>query len=352
MKRPRPTLRLRLTAIYAALFCASAGLLLAASWWLLERHFHRTLPDAVAREAASAVGTQYALAFGGTLLVAVAAGWLVAGRALAPLARITATARRVSEERLGERVALEGPADELRELADALDLMLEGLAESFGAQRRFIANASHELRGPLTVIRTEAEVTLANPDATAGELREMGEAVVGASRRTEALLESLMALARSQRALMRRELVDLALGARAAVAQVAEEAHEGDVRLRLDAHPAPTLGDRRLLERLVANLVENGVRHNERGGTVDVLTERRNGRAAVRVVNTGRPLAAEAVERLTQPFERLDRVGEEPGAGLGLSIVRSVAEAHGGALAIEAREEGGLAVEVLLPAAD
>ena len=264
---------------------------------------------------------------------------------------MTAFARRVSGERLDERLALEGPADELQELLYTLDAMLDGLSESFGAQRRFVANAGHELRGPLTVIRTQAEVTLADPDASPAELRAMGEAVVEACRRTEALLEGLMALARSQRALVSREPTDLAPGARAAVAAVADEARAADVRVRLEAGAAPTLGDRRLLDRLVANLVENAVRHNRPGGTVDVTTATRNGHAAVRVVNTGRRLPDDSVARLTEPFERLGRPADAPGAGLGLSIVRSVAEAHRGQVRLAARDGGGLEAEVLLPAA-
>ena len=346
----RLSVRARLTAAYALLFCATVGVLLGASYWLLSRHFDRTLSDAAAQDALNAVALQYLLAFGGTVILALAAGWIIAGRALAPIGRMTAFARRVSGERLDERLALEGPADELRELADTLDAMLDGLSESFGAQRRFVANAGHELRGPLTVIRTQAEVTLADPDASPAELRAMGEAVVEACRRTEALLEGLMALARSQRALVTREPTDLAPGARAAVAAVAEEARAADVRVRLDAGAAPTLGDRRLLDRLVANLVENAVRHNRPGGTVDVTTSTANGHAAVRVVNTGRELPDESVARLTEPFERLGRPADARGAGLGLSIVRSVAEAHRGEVRLAARDGGGLEAEVLLPA--
>lgn len=349
MNKPRPTVRVRLTAAYALLFCATVGLLLVGSYWLLARHFGRTLSPAAAGDALAAVGIQYLLAFAGTVILALAAGWAIAGRALAPIGRMTAFARRVSGERLDERIALEGPADELRELADTLDTMLDGLSESFGAQQRFVANAGHELRGPLTVIRTQAEVTLADPGVSAAELRAMGEAVVQACQRTEALLEGLMALARSQRALVTREPADLAPGARAAVAAVAEEARDADVAVRLDAQPAHTLGDRRLLDRLVANLVENAVRHNQRGGTVDITTSADHRGAAVRVVNSGRHLPEEAVARLTEPFERLGRPADARGAGLGLSIVASVAEAHHGAVRLSAREGGGLDAEVLLP---
>ncbi len=352
MKLPRPGVRARLAAAYALMFCLSTGLVLAGSWWLLARHLDRTLPEALAAEAVADVGAQYVLAFAGALLIAAAGGWLLAGRALAPLRRIAGTARRVTGERLDERVALEGPADELREVADALDRMLDDLSDSFGAERRFTANASHELRGPLTVIRSEAEVTLADPDAGAEELRAMGEVVVQSSRRIEALLEGLLALARSRGELLRREEVDLATSARAAASSVAERARAKDVRVRVDASPAPTVGDRRLLDRLVSNLVENAVGHNERGGTVDVGTRVCADGVAVRVENTGPALPASEVERLTLPFERLDRRTDGAGAGLGLSIVRSVCDAHGGWLALSPRAGGGLVVEVLLPAPD
>ena len=343
------TVRGRLTAAYAAVFAVSTGLVLLLSWALLDRHFARTLPEPLASETASDVGGLYVLAFAGALAIAVGAGWALAGRVLAPLERITRTAKRVSEDRLDERIALSGPRDELRELADTFDSMLDDLAESFDAQRRFVANASHELRRPLTVIRSEAEVALADPDASREELRAMGEAVIEASTRTESLLEGLMALARSQRGLLRREELDLAPAARSAVAMAVEEARALDVRLRVDAEPAETTGDRRLIERLVANLVENAVRHNRAGGTVDVSTESVNGAAVVRVENTGAALTPGAVQRLTEPFERGQRTGDAPGAGLGLSIVSAVAEAHGGKLALSPRDGGGLAAEVRLP---
>jgi signal transduction histidine kinase len=345
----RPTLRVRLTATYTLLFGVSTALLLAASYWLIGRHLDRTLPESLAGDAMSDLGTQYLIAFLGALALAVGVGWAVAGRTLAPISRITRAARRVSDERLDERIALEGPADELRELADTFDSMLDGLAESFDAQRRFIANASHELRSPLTVIRSEAEIALANPDADVAELRAMGEVVIEAAKRNEALLESLMVLARSQRRLLRLEDVDLALVARAAISPAFLEAREADVRLRLEVEPAPTVGDRRLLERLVANLVENAVRYNERGGVVEISTGGRDGSAVVRVANTGPRISPQDAERLAAPFERLNRHADPRGAGLGLSIVRSVTEAHGGTLRLAARPSGGLEVEAALP---
>jgi signal transduction histidine kinase len=339
------TVRARLTLLYTLLFGASAAVLLGLSAWLVRNHVERTLPPPFADQAMTDLNAQYVLAFAGTLVIAVALGWLVAGRVLAPVRRITSLAQRVTQERMDERIALEGPADELRELADTVDGMLDRLASAFDGQRRFVANASHELRTPLTVIRAEVEVALADHDADAGDLRRMGEAVLEATDRTQALLESLMVLARSQQALPRREPVDLAAAARTAAAHSGGEAAERDVTVRLDLQAAPLEGDRPLVERLVANLVENGIRHNAPGGRVDVTVRP----GLLRVENTGRPIRPEDVRRLAEPFERLHRDTDGTGAGLGLSIVRAVADAHGARLALRPRGGGGLVAEVEFP---
>ena len=347
-------MRARLTALYAALFGVAGALLLGISYWLVARHFHRTLPDGLADATLRELRGQYALALVGTLLVAVALGWVVAGRILRPLADITATARRVSQDRLDERIALQGPHDELRELADTFDAMLDRLAAGFAAQKRFVANASHELRTPLTVLRAEVDVTLADPDAGVGELRAMGETVREATIETEQLLESLLMLARSEAGVERRAPVDLLRSARRAIEQRAGEALEHEVQLRY-AGPAQRLvvdGDPQLLDRLVANLVDNAVRHNVEGGWATVELREETGRPAsalLTVSNGGRPVPAEAAARLLEPFQRLARRGDgPPGAGLGLSIVRSVAVAHGGGIEVRARPGGGL--EVAVPA--
>jgi two-component system, OmpR family, sensor histidine kinase VanS len=339
------TVRLRLTLLYTLLFGASGAVLLGVSAWLVHRHVERTLPAGFAEDALARLDLQYALALGGTLVIAFALGWLVAGRALAPLRRMTALAQRVTQERLDERIDLHGPADELHELADTVDGMLDRLSAAFDGQRRFVANASHELRTPLTVIRAEVDVALADPDAGVAELRDMGEAVLEATDRTQALLDSLMVLARSQQAVLRREPVDLAGAARAAAAQVEAEAAAAAIELDVDLQPAPLEGDRPLIERLVANLLENAVRHNEPGGRVEVTTRR----GLVRVANTGPAIAAEDVRRLAEPFERLHRDCDGPGAGLGLSIVHAVAEAHAAQLTLRPRAGGGLVAEVAFP---
>ncbi len=257
----------------------------------------------------------------------------------------------MSQESLDQRIALTGPEDELRELARTFDDMMERLEQSFDSQRRFVANASHELRSPLTVIRSEAEVALANPATDPEELRHVAEVVIEATKRTEALLDGLMVLARSQQGTLRREQLDLRQVARTAAESVSREARERSVTVALDLAPAHVEGDRRLLERVIANLLENGVRYNRPGGSVQLETSSENGCAVVRVENGGPKVDPSAAGRLAEPFQRLDRNADGGGAGLGLSIVRSVSEAHGGRLAIEPRREGGLRVEVSLPAA-
>jgi signal transduction histidine kinase len=350
MSRPRLTIRARLTALYAALVGLSTGILLLISYWLLARHFDRTLPQPLASDALGQVGSQYLIAFAGVLLLATAIGWAIAGRVLAPLKRITGTAQRVSDQRLGERIEVTGPDDELHELAETLNSMLDRLADSFDAQRRFVANASHELRGPLTVIRSEAEVALANPQPDLDELRGMAESVVHASRRTEALLASLLLLARGQRGLARTAPVDMAATAAEVVEAALPHAASEGVRLVSELEPATTVGDAALLERLAANLVENGVRYNRPGGFVEVRTRSGIGSVELSVENSGPRIDAADAARLAEPFERLAREADARGAGLGLSIVRAVSEAHGGSLSIEPRAEGGLVVSVRLPA--
>jgi signal transduction histidine kinase len=280
--------------------------------------------------------------------VSVAAGWLLAGRALRPLRDITATARRVSGENLGERIALEGPADELMELADTFDRMLERLDAAFGSQRHFVANASHELRTPLAIMRTEVDVSLADPDATVDDLRRMGEAVRETVDRCERLIEGLLMLARSEAATGREEPADLAPLAADCITDLRARAREADVEVRDDLEPAWTRGDPALLERMIANLVDNGIQHNEPGGYLRVSTRTVGGNVRLTVANGGPAIDPADADKLTEPFRRLDRAAG--GFGLGLSIVRSVVVAHGGTIEIEAPDTGGLEVRIELPA--
>jgi signal transduction histidine kinase len=364
----RPTIRLKLTLLYAGVVFVAGALLLSVSYVLVRNNLtggaarlptldpgqyalQRAIQDEVAADALHDLRLQYAIALGALTALSVLLGWALAGRVLRPLQRITATAQRVSQDNLDERIALHGPRDELKELADTFDGMLARLSAAFASQRRFVANASHELRTPLSVIRTELEVTLADPDATNVELRAMAETVRDATAATERLIQALLTLARSEGGVTRRDALDLADAARQALAQTGAEA--AAARLHVDAalEPAPVAGDRRLLERLVANLVENAVRHNRAGGGVEVRTGRRDGRSVVSVANDGDVVPEQAVASLVEPFQRLDRGARGDGVGLGLSIVRSVAEAHGGVLTLRARPQGGLEATVALPAA-
>jgi signal transduction histidine kinase len=312
--------------------------------------------EAVRRELQAATLQQLVAQSGIALalmaLASVGLGWLVAGRVLRPLSAITATARRLEGSTLHERINLQGPQDELKELADTFDQMLGRLDAAFETQRRFVANASHELRTPLAIARTEVDVALADPGAGPDELRAMAGRVLEANQRSEHLIEGLLTLARSERQLRASEPLDLAMAAADALSVAAPEVGRLGLRVRRVLGAAPVTGDRALLERLVANLVENAVRHNRRGGWVEVDTGRADGGAVVRVANGGPPIPPDQIAALFEPFRRLhpDRTNSARGAGLGLSIVRSVATAHGGTATARALPEGGLEVQVGLPA--
>jgi len=282
---------------------------------------------------------------------ATAFGWLLSGRMLKPLRDITGTARRLSVANLHERIALEGPRDELTELADTFDGMLGRLDGAFASQRRFVANASHELRTPLAIMRAQVDVALGDPEVTRGELLAASRVVRDAVDRCERLLDGLLVLARSDRGLDAAEPVDLAESAARALDLVSAAAAERGIELRSTLGTAPVRGDPALLDRLVANLVENAVAYNGPPGWVEVVTANGGPTASVRVVNSGPPVPPDRVPVIFEPFQRLsrERTGSGRGAGLGLSIVRSVARAHGGDVCAHARAEGGLAVEVELP---
>jgi signal transduction histidine kinase len=307
--------------------------------------FQRVVSD-TRDDALSALLTQGGIALLVVGAAAIALGWLVAGRMLQPLHRITETARRIAESPaadrgLHDRIALAGPDDEIKQLADTFDLMLTRLDRSFDGQRRFIANASHELRTPLTLNRTLLEVTLHQGSASA-EMRQLGTTLLAINDRHGRLIDGLLLLARSERELTERSYVDLA--------DIAAHVCGAEIKVELDE--ATTVGDPVLLERLVQNLVENGLRHNLPGGWVRVATYAKAGLATLEVSNTGPVVPRYDVEGLFEPFRRLDadRLAG-PGVGLGLSIVRAVARAHGGEVHAVPREEGGLTVTVTLPAA-
>jgi signal transduction histidine kinase len=286
-----------------------------------------------------------------TALGSLGLGWLVAGRVLRPLQQITATAQRLSERTLDQRIALDGPDDELKELADTFDRMLGRLDAAFDAQRRFAANASHELRTPLAITRTEVDVALADPDTSPAELRAMAKRVRDATQRSERLIEGLLTLARSERQPRVWEPVDLADAAAQALEHARREDGAAALRVVSGLRVAPVEGDPALLERMVANLVENAVRHNQPDGWLEVTTGISDGRVFVNVANGGRAIPADRVESLFEPFRRLHGRVASPaaGAGLGLSIVRAVARTHGGNAHARALPDGGLEVTVRLP---
>jgi signal transduction histidine kinase len=286
-------------------------------------------------------------------LASVGLGWLMAGRVLRPLRTMTTRAQAISETNLHERLALAGPDDELRELADTFDGLLERLERAFVAQRRFVANASHELRTPLTLERAMVEVALADPAADVASLREICERVIATGEEQERLIEALLTLARSERGIAEREPFDLADLARRVLASRRADIRRRRLHLDAKLEPAPTFGEPRLAERLIANLVDNAIRHNRRAGLVRVATRTAPGAATISVSNSGPIVPPEEVERLLEPFERLTgaRRATADGSGLGLSIAAAIARAHGGALVVEAQPEGGLAVQANFPAA-
>jgi len=338
--RPRPTLRVRLALINGAVLGAVALALVIIST-VIGRH--RVATDIVAVAVITLAG--------------VAAGYLVIARALRPLQRVTATAQRLSGETLDQRINYTGTDDEVAELAATFDAMLDRLSAAFETQKRFVANASHELRTPLAVMRTEIDVTMSDPEADMEEFRRMGTVVRDASERANALVDSLLVLARSEaqagRRLVRKVPVDLADGATAALSAVGREVGRLGLEITTDLRPALVVGDPSLLERLAGNLIENAVRYNHGQGRVWVRTETDGAVARLVVGNTGFEVEPADVPKLFEAFRRgvRDRTGSGRGAGLGLSIVRAVTDAHGGTVRAEPLTDGGLEVVVTLPAA-
>jgi signal transduction histidine kinase len=299
--------------------------------------------------------TTGALYFAIIVVIGATGGYLLAKQALRPIARLTQTAQALSTETLDQRINLGGPDDELRELADTFDDMLARLDQAFDSQRLFVANASHELRTPLSVIRTELEVTLSDPDADPQDLRRMASVVSAAAERAQRLVDSLLTLARLQAVgggeLEVSEPVDLASLVPAALRAVAAEAEEKGVRIETEVEEAVTVGDPRLLERLIGNLVENAIRHNVADGWLRVTTGQASDKVWLHVANGGAVIPGSDVDRLFEPFRRGTEKARTAtrGAGLGLAIVRLIVDAHQGRLQAAAPPFGGLAVRVELP---
>jgi len=374
----RPTLRVRMALLYGGLVLLVGVSLLFTSVILLERAIAHlplyntqgqvTLTDQsgvaktinVEEQASRAQdsATNYLLHtgllyFAIIVVIGTTGGYLLAKQALLPIARLTQTARALSTETLDQRINLGGPDDELRELADTFDAMLGRLDSAFDSQRLFVANASHELRTPLSVIRTELEVTLSDPDADSAELRRMGGVVASATDRAQRLVTSLLALARLQVVggdLEVSEPIDLAWLVPTALHAVAAEAEAKGVRVETEVEQATTVGDPRLIERLIGNLVENAIRHNVPGGWLRITTGQAHDKVWLHVANGGAVIDGGDVDALFEPFRRGGRIRTATrGAGLGLAIVRLIVETHGGRLQAAAPPFGGLAVRIELP---
>jgi signal transduction histidine kinase len=405
----RATVRMRLTALYAALLLASGTLLLAVTYGLVRESVTEQAaitntttkppaksllilckeavhpfvkqpspkvqipltPDLAAKcRAVYASGAQagadavrastlhnlvvdWVLALAVLTVLSALLGWWLAGRALRPVATITAAARRAASGDLGTRLALSGPRDELHELAGTFDHMLERIQAAFEAQRQFIANASHELRTPLAVMRTTIDVTLAKPNPQPDDIEAMTADVQRAVARSEALVDALLALAQSEQSGTEREPIDLATLAEDALDDAAPAIQEKQLTVEPDLKPATVQGDPVLVGRMIGNLVANATRHNYLGGWVRVeTTADEAGSASVTVENTGEHIPAELVAQLFEPFKRMhDRMQNDGGLGLGLSIARAVAQSHGGSLETTSRADGGLTITVRLPGA-
>ena len=372
--RSRLRVRTRLTLLFAALFLVGGGLLVVGIEWSIRDLLYADLagevpdlatlkrggPEYVARfreelrdRAERRLAVDAAVGLVAATLLSAAAGALVSGRLLVRVRRVTEAARAATGSNLGERLNLSGPDDELKELGDTFDAMLARLDDGLAAQRRFLASASHELRTPLAVTRTAAEVTLAKPDATVGQLREMGVEVCVAMGRAQRLVDSLLVIARSEQQLAVRERDDLAEIADEVIDQLRPRATAQGVLVHAELAPAPVEGDVALLSRAVANLIENAIRYNRDDGEIEVATGTDSDRSWLRIVNTGQDMSTVDVGRLFEAFQRGDRTrlkGE--GAGLGLSIVAAVARAHGGvvrALGRDSAAGGGLSVTFALP---
>jgi signal transduction histidine kinase len=285
------------------------------------------------------------------VVISFVLGWLIAGRFLRPLRTITATARDISASNLNRRLSLNGRTDEFKDLAETLDDLFERLESSFESQRRFVANASHELRTPLTAERTLLQVALADPDATAETLRSICHDVLALGEQQERLIEALLTLASSERGIEQREPFDLAEIARQVLLSRHQEAQRLGIQVYTTLATAQATGDPSLVESLVANLVDNALRHNVAGGRIAIATTTTAGHASITVRNTGTVIPPTEVERLFQPFQQLggERIRHTGGLGLGLAIVRAIASAHGATLIPHAHPEGGLDIEVTFP---
>jgi signal transduction histidine kinase len=370
---PRRTVHLRLSLLYGSLFLVSGAALLAITYALVNNALSgpRTTAGSPPLNASGGIVhspahrgvdaqqaadlhqllVQSAVALAIMAVVSIALGWLVAGRVLRPIRTMTATTRRISERSLHERLALEGPGDELKDLGDTIDGLLGRLEAAFDSQRRFVANASHELRTPVMFSQTLLQVALADPALTLDSLKAACQDVIDTGKEQAQLIDALLTLARSQRGLDHREPFDLAAVGRVALDSTSAAAAARKLTVEPTLDPAPVAGDARLARTLITNLVDNAMRYNHPGGRVEVVTTTRAGRALLRVTNTGPAIPDDEIDRLLQPFQRLEdrRNNNSDGVGLGLSIVSAIAAAHAASLSLNPQPRGGLAVEVAFP---
>jgi len=389
VRRHSTSLRLRLTLSYGAVFFALGFLLIAVSYVLVRqvlvhnpgeflgrveehlglsaaflaqhmpalagghetvRAFTRTVQDQIVSQLLHGLTGVAFTALAVAAAVSVGLGWLIAGRMLRPLQEIAVAAQRASASTLHERIAMQGPDDELRKLADTFDAMLARLEAAFDAQRAFVADASHELRTPLAIMRTEVDVTLADPQATGDDLRRMADTVRAAIVRSEDVIDRLLVLAESER-LVDTETLDLGALAAEVIRRRTPAAEARGLTFALALEPTPVEGDRALLERLIDNLVGNAVRYALPDSLVRVDTDRRPDGAVLRIANSGEVIGPDELPHLFERFYRrgTSRGRDSGGSGLGLAIVAAVADVHGGSYAAEAPAEGGLVVTVTLP---
>jgi signal transduction histidine kinase len=369
---PRRTLRAQLALLYAVVFCAAA----AAVGMVAVIFKPNFLVGSSCQAAPGTPGSaepcgQYGprLSFAGTIthdarqnvaaivmiallaVLALGVGWLIAGRVLRPLRTITTAARDISAGNLHQRLAVNGPDDEFRQLGDTLDGLFGRLEAAFQAQRHFVANASHELRTPLTAERTLLQVALADPGATTAALRSACEKALQWNDQQERLIDGLLTLASSERGIEVWEPFDLADTTAKAILDCHQDAERRAIRVDAALTAAPATGDPALAGSLLANLVSNAIRHNLDGGRIEIATAITDGRAVVTISNTGPLIAPGEIDRLFQPFQRLgaQRLRPSSGHGLGLAIVRAIAAVHGAALTAAPRAEGGLDITVSFP---
>lgn len=389
MTRPQLTVRVRLTLLYIGLFTVCGAIVVAISYLLVAQINpsqqgqpppYRNVPNSLATLCRSELANpdlhsnavakcNAALQYQGAVhqrnvtlshlleyglitlavVIALAAtlGWILSGRALRPIHRITAAARAASHHNLAGRIALQGPRDELRELAETFDEMLDRLQAAFDTQQHFIANASHELRTPLAVMRTTVDVVTNNPHSTPDDLHAMAADIRSAVDHAEHLINALLVLARNERGLAVREEVDLA----AVAEDILDTAALDGQHVHATLGPAVISGDPVLAEHLIANLVDNAARYNTPTGDIWITTHTNGGSSQLTVANTGPLVSPTDAKRVFEPFQRLNNRTSHNGFGLGLAIVASIATVHGGTATAHPRHGGGLIVIITIPSA-